>query len=868
LVESPGTGTFTFLFTDIEGSTSRWEAARETMAAAVRRHDELTAAAVAAAGGDVVKSTGDGAHAVFSNAEAAAVAALDLRDRLEEEEWPSSVAPIRVRVGIHSGAAEARAGDYFGPTLNRTARLMDVGHGGQILISEASRRLIPDGAIELRFLGEYRLRDLLQPERIYQLGDQSEKFDPLRVLNERTHNLPVQVTSFVGRHRELAELADLIGAHRLITLTGPGGTGKTRLAVQVAAELTPQFHAVTFVPLAGISEPEGVLATIADALGLQDRSALSVSEVLRQHVSARPTLLVLDNFEHVMDAAPTIGRLIEDSEDLRVIVTSRELLRLRAERHVPVAPLGLPTPAGEVPVRALADSESVRLFEERARAARPGFRVDDANAVDVAAICTRLDGLPLAIELAAARVRLFVPAQLRSRLEVDDRALGTGPVDAPERHRTLVDTIAWSYELLEHDEQKLFRRLAVFTGGRSLEAVEAVCMDDLEVDAMAGIEALADKSLLRIGEDRTGRIRVHLLETIDSFAHGALQESGESTLLRSRHASYFARMAAGAEAELRGSGQSEWVARLEADRPNLEAALEWSFGAVNTTEGLQIVAGLRDFWFYQGHYHEMGRWVNEAMEAVAGAEPSLRAGVYMTAGFHSYLGYLPDAVELMDEAVALYERTGDPVRQSLAQIWAAGSREMLLQDVDAARRGIVTGLDLARSVDATPVVAQALNMLGELERTEGNYELAREIQIEGLELSRVTGEDRRVAMMTHNLGFIAHHLGDDDEAQRLLLESLDLSLEQRFIAQTAHSLFGLSEQIALRGNLERAAAVIGYADTLFALMGVRPQPADEPDHTRIRRYVEHEMGAAAYEHATGRGALLELDEAVALVRPD
>jgi tetratricopeptide (TPR) repeat protein len=325
-------------------------------------------------------------------------------------------------------------------------------------------------------------------------------------------------------------------------------------------------------------------------------------------------------------------------------------------------------------------------------------------------------------------------------------------------------------------------------------------------------------------------------------------------------------MARAAEQELRGPNQANWNVRLEEERPNLVAALEWSFGPGATGNGLEIVAGLRDFWFYQGHDREMGHWVGQAMAEVADAGPHLQAGVYLTAGFHSYLGYRSGSDALFHKAVELYEQTGDPARQALALIWTAGSRELIGTDIDGARHAVNEGLELARRVGATAHEAQALNMLGELERAQGNYELAWNLQSEGLELSREVGELRRVAMVTHNLGLIAHHLGDDGEAERLLRESLELSLDQQFTAQTAHSLLSLGEQIALRGDLETGALAIGHADSVFARMGIRPQPADEPDYIRIHEFVEREMGSDAYRDATTRGAALDLDQAVSLVR--
>jgi len=864
--ESDQTDVLTFLFTDIEGSTARWEANPPDMAAAVRRHDELTVSAIQRAGGTLVKTTGDGAYAAFKEADAAVAAALDLRDRLQEEAWPESIAPIRIRAGIHTGPAEFRNGDYFGPTLNRAARLMDAGHGGQILLSDAARRRLPTAADNIRFLGDYRLRDLLQSERIYQVGDPRESHGPLRVLNDQVHNLPTQVTSFVGRDNELIELIDRVRTHRLVTLTGPGGTGKTRLALQAAANLVDTFDSVCFVGLASISRADDVGPAICDALCLRDQSSLSASERLARHFSGRADLLLLDNYEHLMDAAPLPGELLDAAPGLHIVVTSRELLRLRAEHQFPVAPLGLPSVKHETTTSELPDNEAVRLFAERARAIRPDFRIDTSNATSVVAICRRLDGLPLAIELAAARVRLFSPARLLEHLESGDNALGSGPVDAPQRQQTLTRTIAWSYDLLTHDEKALFRRLAVFVGGRSLDAVERVCLPGLGIDCLAAVEALTDKSLVRVREERSGEPRLDLLETLQGFAHARLLESGELEELKLRHARYFADLVAEAETEMRGRGQIKWTRRLEEERPNLDAAMAWSFDSGDNRHGLRIVAGLRDFWFYQTHVHDMGRWTTRALTCVDEGDPILLAGVLMTAGFHASSRHDSSAIDLLDQAAALYESAGDRTHHALAQVWSAGAREMFEDGLDDARVGVKKGLDLAREAGADAVVAQALNYLGEIERYVGNFALAREIQAEGLELSRRTGEVRRVAMMTHNLGWLAHNTGDDPTAERMMREALDLAVEYEFISLVAEALIGLAALTATRGNHEIAARLIGFADDQFARMGARAQMADDADHVRTRNRVSEHLGAERYRLLIAEGAALELEDVLSLLR--
>jgi len=476
---------YTFLFTDIEGSTRLWERYPEVMRAALARHDRLLHRAIEAHGGRFVKTTGDGVHAVFDAAADALAAALAGQRALTDEPWPEPVT-LRVRMGIHSGEAQARAGDYYGPTLNRAARLMAAGHGGQILLSGAARdnagERLPPGA-SVRDLGERRLKDLSAPIRVWQLvaADLPAEFPPVNTLDARPNNLPVQPTPLIGREVEAADaLARLRrGGARLLTLTGPGGTGKTRLALHVAAELVDECAGGVFVvALAPIRAPELVAPTVARTLGLTEVGQQPILETLRAYLRDRQVLLVLDNFEQVAAAAPVVAELLAAAPRLRVIVTSRAALHLRGEQELPVEPLTLPTPGPWPPPAELERFAAIALFVQRAAAIRRDFRLTPTNAAAVAGICARLDGLPLAIELAAARTRLLSPPALLARLERRLALLtvpgGHPPRDLPERHQTLWNAIAWSYELLGPAEQRLFRRLAVFAGGCTLDAAEAV----------------------------------------------------------------------------------------------------------------------------------------------------------------------------------------------------------------------------------------------------------------------------------------------------------------------------------------------------------------------------------------------------------
>jgi predicted ATPase/class 3 adenylate cyclase len=582
----PPSGFLTFLFTDLVGSTRLWERHPHAMKAALDRHDKVLRDAVEAAGGTVVKTTGDGIMAVFASAPAGATAAIDAQRRLLAEPWPET-GPLRVRMGLHCGTVHISEDDYHGPAVNRSARIMAIAHGGQILLSgsvaEQVQDLPPPGA-RLEDLGEHRLKDLERPERIFQLGhaELPSEFPPLASLSERPNNLPMHSTSFIGRERELAEIRERVasGAVRLLTLVGPGGTGKTRLALQAAADLIESFDdGVFFVDLAEAHDPEALPALIARATGLDEVTEERGLEELMHQLRTKAMLLVLDNFEQVISASSKVATIIESSPQLSILVTSRESLRVRAEHVLSVAPLGLPIIRSHRPVlAALRDSEAVRLFVDRGRSVRPDFDLNDENAAAVAAICELLDGLPLAIELAAARLSMFTPEALLDRLRGGTEVLSGRLRDLPTRQQTLRDTIGWSYELLDPSERTLFRLLAVFSeiGVETVEGVVAdmaVGTDFEDLDAIEGLASLLDKSLLRREVDTTGAPRFSMLRTIREYAAERLSEdSAFAEAARHAHAAYFATLARQVWGQLGSRKRNDVLAQLRGEAENLQAA--------------------------------------------------------------------------------------------------------------------------------------------------------------------------------------------------------------------------------------------------------------------------------------------------------
>src|SRR5215217_500951 len=581
-------GVVTFLFTDIEGSTKLWERLPAVMASAVARHDELLRAAIEARRGYVFKTVGDAFCAAFADPADAAAAAIASQQALAAEDW-GAVGAIRARVALHTGMAEERAADYFGPAVNRVARLLSAGYGEQVLVSrttaEQVRSRLPPGT-RLDDLGEHRLKDLLQAEHIFQLvvpGITAE-FPPIKTLDRQRHNLPAQPTSLVGREDEVTAVRELLegGDARLVTLTGPGGVGKTRLGLQVAAEAVESFaDGVWFVPLAPLDDPDLVVSQIGAAIGVRESGDAPLLDRLKEELANKEMLLLLDNFEHVAAAAPVIGDLLAACPKLKLIVTSRAVLRVYGEREVPVSPLGLPNLKRLPSVAELENVGSVRLFVDRAQAAKRDFGLVEANARAVAEICVRLDGLPLAIELAAARVKLLPPPALLSRLESRLKLLTGGGVDRDPRQQTLRGAIAWSHDLLAPEEQVLFRRLAVLAGGCTFEAAETIANPDgnLAIDVLDGLSSLVDKSLLRQEETESGEPRFFMLETLREFGLERLAESGEEQDVRSRHAEFFTQVAEEAEPSIWTAEAEQTLDNLEMEHDNLRAALGWAMRA-------------------------------------------------------------------------------------------------------------------------------------------------------------------------------------------------------------------------------------------------------------------------------------------------
>ena len=900
-------GTFTFLFTDIEGSTARWERDSEAMGAALARHDALLRQAIVAHGGDVFKTLGDAFCAAFRTGPDALAAALAAQQALRAEPW-GEIGPLRVRMALQTGAAERRDDDYFGPPLNRVARLLAAGHGGQVLLALPTAELVRDGlpaGADLRDLGEHRLKDLVRPERVFQLlhSDLSADFPPLRTLDRHPNNLPIQATPFVGREQEVAAVRKqlLRPEVRVLTLTGPGGTGKTRLSLQVAADLIDHFEdGVFFVPLAPTNDPTMVVAMIAQALGLQEAEGRPLLDILKDYLRDKHPLLVLDNFEQVLDAAPLVTDLLQAAPGLKVLVTSRAVLHLYGGHDFPVPPLALPDRERLPPLDRMTQYEAVRLFVERARAVRPDFAVTNDNAPAVAEICHRLDGLPLAIELAAARIRLLPPEAMLARMERRLPLLTSGARDLPARQQTLRGAIAWGYDLLDEDEQVLFRRLAVFAGGCTLEAAEAVCgapdsdredappARSYDVDVLDLVASLVDKSLLRQEEAEGGEPRFSMLGTIREFALERLEESGEAAALRDHHAEHYLELVVEAELKIRGPEQATWLGRLDRERDNLRAALAWFRERGEAEAAQQMASGLWWLWYLRSLFSEGRGWLEEAlaMGDPASRTPA-RAWATFSAGTLAYFqSDFQTAGARIEESEAMFEELGDRGGLAFSRIFR-GQVAYSRADPNGARALHEAGLATAREADdpwscglALFFLANAAFSAGELPRArtlaedslaafrqtgdptgsslplailgrlalqEGDYATARAQLAESLTMRRASGDKWGLANILNGVGDVARSEGDLDGARVAYEESLELFQETASRANIPSVLHNLALVAHGRGESTRATELFGEAMTQFRELG---------DQRGIAECLAGLAGVAAAEGSATRAARL------------
>jgi predicted ATPase/class 3 adenylate cyclase len=899
-------GTVTFLFSDVEGSTRLLTRLPERYAELLGEHQRLLRAAFDEHGGREVHTEGDAFFVAFARAGDAIAAAVSAQRALASARWPEG-ADVRVRIGVHTGEAEVRDDDYVGLDVHRAARICAAGHGGQVLISSSTRELVADelpADVALFELGEHRLKDLDRPEQLFQLvvGDLPAQFPPLASLSPgsgRANGLPPAPNQTIGREDDVRAIVDRLraGGVRLLTLTGPGGVGKTRLALEAARAAREHFAGgAHLVSLAALQRPDDVPAAVVKTLGIVVLSGESDAQAVERFLAAKHLLLVLDNLEHVLGAVPAIGRWLSACPALAVLATSREPLGLHAEERYPVAPLALPSSATLGDADSLDDVPAVALFCARARARDPDFDLDDGSAPTVAEICRRVDGLPLAIELAAARCGLLSPAEIAQRLQDALGALGSGARDAPARQQTLRAAIDWSHELLSHPEKQCFARFAVFAGGATVDAAETITHAGLDT-----LDDLAAKSLLVRVQHAQTSTRLGMLQTIGAYAGERFAAADDADGVREDHYRYYLALAQrhGTDRALRGADAREHLARLDAEADNLHAALGWALTQPGGDRAIAMAAALGGYWVARDRYVDAVGWIEQALNrAQADADPAVRVRLLCVRGEALWrLGRGGEKRVALAEAERIARALGDPGILSRT-LRTRAVEEIEAEQLDAADAladealhwATVAGDDwqiaeasrgkaIAASniVDLRERVEEAASLLSEVGNIHdlanlltdaafaslclGSDRDARDFATRATPLARTLGSQYARMINSGNLGLGALLMGETDAASQALREELSLCRAMVVRPVAFEGLRGLAAVAAVRGDDERAAALVGAAEVHRYEKGEDPLEArlDEAFFEPARA----RFGTEAWDAAARAGSRLSFEEAIA-----
>ena len=809
------TGTVTFLFTDIQGSTQLWEHESQIMQRAFARQEALLREAFERNHGYAYKMIGDAFQVAFATAPDALAAALDAQRLLYAEAWEK--VPIRVRMALHTGTTEERPSDYVGPLLNRVARLMSAGSGGQVLLSQATYDLVCDqlpSGVSLKDLGEHRLKDLVRPEHVYQLvaPDLPEYFPPLKTLDTIPHNLPLRLSSFIGRTNEISLVKAWLKNSRLVTLTGPGGSGKTRLSLQVATDLLGEHpNGIWLIELASLGNGDLIPQAIASTFGLHEEKDRPALTVLMDYLRSKELLLILDNCEHLIDACARLAdELLRACPGVHILATSREMLSIEGEAVYNVPSLPFPGSGQTFKAEDIISYESVQLFTERVRQALPGFTVTDENVPAISTICSRLDGIPLTIELAAARAVVLTVEQIASRLDDRFRLLTSGSRTALPRHQTIQALIDWSYSLLAPAERTLFLRLSVFSGGWTLEAAEQVTGDasgvvdessslnlDTSFVTIDLLTQLVNKSLV-IADLHPGEAgRYRMLETIRQYAQAKLVESGEAEGIRDRHLAYFLRFAQEIAPKLRGSESIERMKQLRVEHNNLRLALGWALDGLTNERvatGIRLANSLEDYWWRNGLFVEGRNWIMKGLVKIKSNHPDanlLRAkGLVIAGDLVGVLGDRKTARQMLEEAIVLYRPENDPLGLAVAIRYLGYT--YLNTDYAQAYLLEQESISLCRQVGDRWNLANALEAMGDIAIAKGDYLVAFNFLNESLALFREIGDRYGVYFPMASLGNIAMLQGDYMSMRNSFEECLVFAREsgEVNINRHAHDLLG------------------------------------------------------------------------------
>ena len=909
------TGTVTFLFTDIEGSTRIWEAHPDQMRPALARHDALMREAIDSNNGVVFKTMGDAFYAVFATASEALTAVCVAQTALHAEPWPEPL-QIRVRMALHSGVAELRDNDYFGQPLNRVARLLAAGHGGQALVSTVTQELVQDtlpSACSLVSMGEHRLRDLARPETIYQLQHPAlpSSFPPLKSLNapDLPNNLPQMLTSFIGMEKAITEVKGLLEKTRLLTLLGMGGCGKTRLSLQVSAEVMENYpDGVWLVELGPLLDGALVAQSVAQVLGIKEQMGTPLEQTVAAFLKAKHILLLLDNCEHLLAAcAQFASALMRACPYVSLLATSREPLGISGERIFRVPSLSMPDRKQAVALEELPRYEAVHLFIERAALVKADFQVTTLNASPLIELCHHVDGIPLAIELAAARIRSLSVEEINRRLYQRFRLLKGGDRAAPSRQQTLQAAIDWSYDLLDAQEQSLLCRLSAFVGGWTLEAAHAVCADkDMEEwEVLDLLTSLVDKSLVvheEQHEEQSVEGRYRLLETIREYCCERLGERREDLDIRERHCRYFLERAEQAEAHLRGAEQAQWLNCLETEHDNLRAALIW---AADDTAQLRFVTALWRFWYIRGYLSEGRSWTEGVLMRADPQPTILRArALHGAATLAGYQGDLAVAWSLLEQSLAISRLLNDSkgIADTLNTMGIMANR---LGDYPRARALYEESLATCRAAENIGGIVRSLTNLGIIACYEDDYEAARIYYNEGAALNRKLNDKMGLATLLQNLGWLAQRQQDLDGAQALYMESIEIKREignkegialstlnladikriqghyeamWPLLAECLKIMQGLGDQqnvayvletgaaaLIAQGKIRPAARLFGFAHKLRHEVAAPLRQEDVEEYNGHVTAMREALGEPAYQEAWNAGQAMTLEDASAYV---
>jgi predicted ATPase/class 3 adenylate cyclase len=863
----------TFLLTDIEGSTRLWEQAPERMAPALARHDAIARAAVANHCGVVVKMTGDGIHAAFDNPLDALGATIELQQTLANPEATHGVT-LLVRCGLHAAVVESRDGDFFGTAVNRAARIMAAAHGGQVLVSQGVASLVADrlpNGVALRDLGVARLRDLTGAEHVYQVVHPQLRadFPALRTLEVTPNNLPQQLTSFIGRKQELADVEKLMRKTRLLTLVGVGGIGKTRLSLQLAASVMDEYaDGVWFVELAALADPRDVPAALASVVGVREEAGHPVAEALYRFVKGRKLLVILDNCEHLLNpCAELVKHLLQAGPGLQVLASSREPLHVAGETTYLVPALAIPQFDSSMPLAALEQSEAAGLFIDRARSAQPTIRLTQQSVVAVGEICRRLDGIPLALELAAARVRALSVETIAVRLNDRFSLLTRGDATALPRQQTLRAMLDWSFDLLTEHERVLLRRLAVFAGGWTLEAADAVGAggDLSKMDVLGLLANLVDKSLITLGAEGE---RYRLLDTVRQYAQERLDESGEAEQAHERHLDYFLALAEKASSQLVGQDQGAWLARLDLEAENFLATHAECDRVEDGGElGLRLVFAVKLYLIYRGMLALLLRLALEAL-ARPGAQGRTRArcrALHAAGQVELFMGHYGEAQQYLEASLSIAKQIEDRDRAAMV-LEELGVVCTGQNNLTKARGYLEEALNLALGLENKRALASALNALAQLDRMECALDSAKHRYEHALALARELQDQEAIAIGLLNLTMVSIGGGSRARAAETLTEALTIV---QTIGSKRAGQSGLEVCAGLHASSEDwelAAILFGAAEEQMAQTGLRGDPADEAFLAPLIANVQEALGQPTFVTSKAKGRALSYEAALAQAR--